>query len=157
MATKTPLLPIVKKYFERDPLDAAHTLETMSSEEAIQVLKNLPTPMVTEAFRHLNDAYAAILIQKLPASIFQKVANNLGDQQAANIFLQFSSNLRKQFLDLLDENKKRNKQETNKAKTPINRSQKHQPFFNSLKVNNQPKSSIMCQRPSLTISNNNNK
>jgi len=111
MTTKTPLLPIVRKYFEKDPLIAAHALETISSEEAVDVLKNLPPSLTAEAFRHINDAYAAILLQKLPQSVFRKVVNNLGDQQAANIFIQISNDLRKQFLELLDDNKKRKVQE----------------------------------------------
>lgn len=107
MARSNALLPIAQKYFERDPVAAAHALEAMGSSDAVEVLKTIPPAMVSEAMKHVNDAYAAVLLQKMPRTLFVKIANNLDVRQAANIFLEFPQDLRRDFLELLEEKKKR--------------------------------------------------
>ena len=100
-------MPIVQKYFESDPIAAAHSLETMDEDDAIEVLKTIPAHLATDAIRYLNDAFAARLLAKLPHSLLKKIANNLESQQAANIFLQFSAEIRQVFLEQLEEPKKK--------------------------------------------------
>src|SRR3990167_1437759 len=107
MKKQTLLLPIVQRYFESDPIAAAHSLETMDDEDAIEVLKTIPPNLATDAIRYLNDAFAAHLLANLPQALLKKIANNLEAQQAANIFLQFSNETRQVFLELLEENKKK--------------------------------------------------
>lgn len=111
MTQEYPLLPLVQKYFESDPVSAAHTLETMSEEQAIEVLKNIPMDIAIKAVSHLNDSYAAVLLQKMPQGLFKKIANRLDSHKGANILLKFSHDMRQFFLELLDENKKRQLQE----------------------------------------------
>ncbi len=111
MHNHAPLLSVLKKLFERDPLLAAHTLETIDSDEAVEVLKVIPPTMVVEIIQHLNDAYCALLMEKLPASNFKKIVNSLDVQKAVSIFLRFSSEMRQSFLDLLDEKQKKSIQE----------------------------------------------
>ena len=48
MKNQAVLLPIVAKYFEKDPAAAAHSLETMSEEQAVEVLKTISPSMATE-------------------------------------------------------------------------------------------------------------
>ena len=45
--THTPLLPLMRKYVEHDPVAAAHDLETMEESEALTILRSLPTGAVT--------------------------------------------------------------------------------------------------------------
>ena len=111
MSRNNALLPIAEKYFERDPVAAAHALEAMGSGDAVEVLKTIPLSMATEAMKHLDDAYAAVLLQKMPRSLFVRIANNLDVRQAANIFHEFPEDMRRDFLELLEERKKREIQE----------------------------------------------
>ncbi len=111
MKMDMPLLPLVQKYFEQDPVSATHTLETIGVDEAAEILGHLPVSLAVEAFRHLNDAYAAVLLQKLPHSFFRRIANHLDTQQSANILLQFSDDKRQEFIAVLEDNKKRDIQD----------------------------------------------
>ena len=111
MSRNNALLPIAEKYFEKDPVAAAHALEAMGSGDAVEVLKTIPLSMATEAMKHLNDAYAAVLLRKMPRSLFVRIANNLDVRQAANIFLEFPEDMRRDFLELLEERTKREIQE----------------------------------------------
>jgi magnesium transporter len=107
MKKQTILLPIVQKYFENDPVAAAHSLETMDEDDAIEVLKTIPANLATDAIRYLNDALAARLLGRLPHGLLRKIANNLESQQAANIFLQLSPEMRQIFLEQLEEQRKK--------------------------------------------------
>src|SRR3989338_11682487 len=111
MPKNNAFLPIAEKYFERDPAAAAHALEAMDSGDAVEILKTLPLGMTSEAMKHLDDAYAAVLLQKMPRSLFVRIANNLDVRQAANIFHEFPEDLRRDFLELLEERTKREIQE----------------------------------------------
>ena len=46
MAQKSALLPVVRQYFEEDPLSAARSLEKMTEDEAVSVLSNLPITLM---------------------------------------------------------------------------------------------------------------
>jgi len=111
MPIQAPLLPILKNYFEKDPMIAAHTLETMSSDEAVSILVAIPSSMSVKLISYVNDAYCAVLLERLPKAHFEKIANKLDPQKGANIFLRFSKEIRESFLGLLDENQKRQIQE----------------------------------------------
>ena len=111
MPKNNAFLPIAEKYFERDPAGAAHALEAMDPGDAVEILKTLPSGMTSEAMKHLDDAYAAVLLQKMPRSLFVRIANNLDVRQAANIIHEFPEEMRRDFLELLEERKKREIQE----------------------------------------------
>jgi len=111
MTVQAPLLPIFKKYFENDPVTAAQTLETMSSEDAVTILTTVPSAIAVTLLSYMNDAFAAVVLEKLPKSQFTKIANKLDPQKGATIFLRFSKENRELFLTLLDENQKRQVQE----------------------------------------------
>ena len=42
MPKENPLLPLIRKYFERDIVAASHSLELMDEDEAVEVLKRCP-------------------------------------------------------------------------------------------------------------------
>lgn len=107
----TPLLALVEKYFKREPEAAAHSLETMSEAEAVDVLKAVSAETAAEAVSRLPDAFAASLIEELPLELVKKISEYLQPQQSASIFLHLPAEKRQQFLDLLTERKKRQIQE----------------------------------------------
>ncbi len=50
----TSLLPLLGPLIEADPLRAAHQLETLSEDEAIDALRALPDPVVASLLPHLQ-------------------------------------------------------------------------------------------------------
>lgn len=111
MTKRTSLLPIVRSYFEKDPAQAAHSLETMPETEAVEVLKALPPALTAKAFPHLPISYSAILLEEVPADIFRQIVEKLEPQQGASLFLHLSNEARLKFLDILPENLKKQVQE----------------------------------------------
>ncbi len=103
MRSHTPLLPIVRKYFEDDPRKAAHSLETLSEEEAVRVLKTLPSVLSSQAFPYLQDHYAAALLKEIPQDLFNQIVEKLDPQQGARIFINLPNDIRKRFLEHLPE------------------------------------------------------
>ena len=103
MSARTSLLPIVRKYFEDDPLAAAHSLEAMSVEEAINVLKALPPTLSAQAFPYLQAGYAAALLNEIPEELCKNIVEKLDPQQGVYLFFNFPSSNRKKFLDNLPE------------------------------------------------------
>jgi magnesium transporter len=111
MSTRPPLLPLVQRFFESNPLGATRSLETLECEEAIAVLRELPSSLSTAAFRHLPTDYAAALLQEAPPELFQQVVEKLDPQQGAAILIMLSDSLRLQLLGQLSEKVKRQIQE----------------------------------------------
>lgn len=105
--TSLPLLPLVKKYFEADPLSAAHSLEAMTEPEAVAVLKAIPPALAADALPHLQPSLAASLAQHLPANNFRAIIERLNPQQAATIFLHLPEEARPDFLKNLSEKSQR--------------------------------------------------
>lgn len=106
-----PLLPLVKKYFENDPAQAAHSLESMSDEEAVAVLKALPPVLSAQAFPHLQSRYAAALLKEISPELFSQIVERLDPQQGAVIFLHLPDETRPAFLEKLPEKTKKQIQE----------------------------------------------
>jgi magnesium transporter len=67
--------------------------------------------MAVKLISYVNDAYCAVLLEQLPKSVFEKIANKVDAQKAANFFLRFSKERREEFLSLLDEKQKKQIQE----------------------------------------------
>ena len=80
MTAQKSLLPLVRKYFENDPFAAAHSLEAMSEEEAVAVLKSLPPHLSAQALPYLQVGYAAGLLKDLPADICNSIVEKLEPQ-----------------------------------------------------------------------------
>jgi len=108
---KTSLLPIVQKYFETDPLAAAHTLETMTEAEAASVLKTLPSTLSARVFPFLQVTYAASLLTAVPPSTFKDIVEKLEPQQGASLFIHLPKDSRQTLLEYLPEKLKKHIQE----------------------------------------------
>ena len=107
MRDNKPFLTLVNRYFQEDPLRAAHAIETMSAEEAVEVIKGLPTTVATKTISLIDDGIASEILKKLPRSVFIKIAEHLPPQKAASIFLRLDQELRQSLIELLDEKKKK--------------------------------------------------
>ncbi len=111
MPTRTPLLPLVQKFFETDAVTAAHSLETMEEAEALSVLMALPPPLSAQAFRYLPVRQAGALLREVPPDLFKQIVERLDTQQGAAILLNVPDQTRQSFIDHLTEKKRREIQE----------------------------------------------
>src|SRR3989338_1892796 len=107
MTTKPSLLPLIERFFELDPVAAAHTLESMKEEEAVEVLKVLPVHLGVAAVGHLPAVPAADLIAHLPPERFRDIVSKLSPQHGATIFRRFSKEMRQRYLSALDDKDKK--------------------------------------------------
>lgn len=107
MADHTPLLPLVRKYLLDDPVRAAHSLETLSEDEAVQVLNELPAELSVSMFPHLPLGFAASLLKDLSPDLFKDIAHGLEPEKVASIFMGLPKESREQLLGLLSEDVKR--------------------------------------------------
>lgn len=103
MKKATSLLPLVHKYFEKDTLSAVRSLEAMSEEEAISVLRALPNSLSAKVFPLLQTTYAATLIKELPPTQFREILLKLDAYQGAAIFLQLPGETREKMISELPE------------------------------------------------------
>lgn len=111
MVTRTPLLPLVHKFFEVDTVAAAHSLETMDESEALSVLMALPPSLSAQAFRYLPVRQASVFLKEVPPDLFKQIVERLDAQQGAAILLNLPDHIRKEFVEYLSEKKKREIQE----------------------------------------------
>ncbi len=100
------LLPFVQKYFEKDPASAAHNLEAMSEQEAVEVLKILPSAISVSLFPFLQPSYAASLLSAAPEELFKDVVTHLDPQQGAHIFSHLKEDVRQRLIESLPEKTK---------------------------------------------------
>lgn len=97
-AAPSPLLPIIEKYFDTDPLAAAQALESMGEAEAVQTLKCLPMPLVVEAFDYMNVVFGSEVLEILPPEWMPDIVRHFDAEKAASYFLHLPNELRKPFL-----------------------------------------------------------
>ena len=111
MRKRSSLLPIVRKFFDADPAAAAHSLETMEEEEAVEVLKGLPPSLSAKAFPHLQVGHAVALLREVPTELFREIVQKLDPNQGAMILAQVPTGVRQSMLEHLPEGTKRRIQE----------------------------------------------
>ncbi len=99
MTEQSPLLPLVQKYFEQDTRAAAHGLESMTEEEAVEVLKALPLSLAVRAIRHLQVSYSAALLKDADPGLFREIASALEPEFAATIFMHLPQDARERLLE----------------------------------------------------------
>jgi magnesium transporter len=111
MANATPLLPLVRRFFETDSVAAARTLDGMDHDDALSVLKALPSTLAAQAFGHLQALQGATLLKDAPPSLFKEIVEKLGAEQGAGIFAALPESHRQKFLGQLSSKAKRDIQE----------------------------------------------
>jgi magnesium transporter len=98
MPESNPLLPLVRKYFERDIVAASHSVELMDEDEAVELLKELPVSLAVQAVKRLQVSYAAALLKNADPELFSSIAASLDPQFAANIFMHLPDETRESLL-----------------------------------------------------------
>lgn len=111
MENQSSLLPLIKRYFDKDAVDAAHGLEAMDEEVALEVLNALPAKMSANVMQHLPNSLASQLLTQLPPNLFGEIVEQFEAQQGADIFLSLPKVNRETFLQHLSMEKKRQIQE----------------------------------------------
>jgi len=106
MPQRRPLLPLVQKFFEHDPMAAARTLETMEESEAVKVFMSLPPSLAAEAFRFFQVTHAAVLLKEAPPDLFKDIVSRLDPQQGAAILMALPEAVRQELLSHLSEKAK---------------------------------------------------
>lgn len=101
MPHRSVLIPLVQKFFEHDPIAAAHSLETMKESDAIKVLRALPAGLTAEVFRFFNANHAAELIKDVSPDVFREIIEKLEPRQGASLFMNLSPEDRERFLEEL--------------------------------------------------------
>ncbi len=98
MSHATALTFMVRQFFEQDAPQAAHCLEGMDEEQALQVLEVLPPELVVEIFPHLQPNFAASLLKNLPDPLLESVASKLDPQNSAVLLLQMEKEAREKLM-----------------------------------------------------------
>lgn len=111
MAAKIPSENLIKKFFEHDPLDAAHSLETLDEADVISILKKLPVHLSVEAFQFMELRFASGLIMELPEKQIKEILDKIDVSRAAELFLRLEEEEKEVFLSYLAPTRKRQIQE----------------------------------------------
>lgn len=98
MKTAESLLPLLRRYFDSDPVAAAHSLESLSEEEALSALKEIPADLASRIFPHLELTTAAALLKELPADLLPPIVEKLDPQQSAAILTHLDAEARERFV-----------------------------------------------------------
>ncbi len=109
--TATPLLPLLGPLIEADPLRAAHQLEALTEDEAIDALHALPASVVAALLPHLQANYAAAVLRDADDELVATVANQLDPKRATTILMHLSPGVRERLLPHLSESLRRDVQE----------------------------------------------
>ena len=104
MPRRTPLLPLVQKFLEHDPVAAAQSLELMDEDEAVHALRSMPVTLVLEVFGYLQVERATAFLERLPPKSFREVVERMDPQQAAGILIGLSPEKRQAIIDELPAN-----------------------------------------------------
>ncbi|MBI4394948.1 MAG: magnesium transporter [Candidatus Omnitrophica bacterium] len=87
MAPEDSTVSLIKKFFELNPVDAAHSLEALSEEEAVHILKNVSPELSSRAFNSLEPRFAANLLLVLPDEIAAQIFGKMLVTRAAELVL----------------------------------------------------------------------
>lgn len=109
--SEAPLLPLLIPLIEADPLRAAHQLEALGEDEAIEALRALPATQVAELLPHLQASYAAALLGDADEHMVATVANRLDPKRATTILMHLSPEVRQRLLPHLSKSLRRDVQE----------------------------------------------
>src|SRR3989338_706492 len=87
MAPEDSSVSLIKKFFELNPVDAAHSLETLNEEEAVSILKSVSPELASRAFNSLEHRLAADLLFALPEEIAAEIFGKMAVTRAAELIL----------------------------------------------------------------------
>jgi magnesium transporter len=80
-------VPLVRKFFELNPVDAAHSLEALGAEQALSVLTRVSPELSSRAFDSLEPRFGAHLILNLPQETAAKILAQMSVTRAAELII----------------------------------------------------------------------
>ncbi len=89
------------EYFVNFPRDAAHTLDTISTESALKFIKELPVENARTLFFHLNIDTITALLSRMENDLFKDLFTRVDTHFAARIFSRLDDDLVKKRLQVL--------------------------------------------------------
>ncbi len=87
MAPEDSAVSIINKFFELNPVNAAHSLEALSKEEALFILKSVSPELASRAFNSLEPHFAAALLFSLPEEAAAQIFGKMTVPRAAELIL----------------------------------------------------------------------
>lgn len=111
MPSRQPLLKVTQRFFETDVRAAARSLEAMDENDALAVLRALPTGLVVETFRHLHPDHAAALLRDAPPSLVERLIARIEPHQVVALLMRLADEERRPLVDRMPEKQRRRVQE----------------------------------------------
>ncbi|MBD3298877.1 MAG: magnesium transporter [candidate division Zixibacteria bacterium] len=111
MTDQTPLLTLTAKLVHHNAEQAAHSLESMTEDEAQTVLVELPPAAIARVCPHLSPGFAAHALKGLPGETAAHILAELDPQLATSILLQLQSSEQTALINALDPKSKLRLQE----------------------------------------------
>ena len=87
MANEDSSISLIKKFFELNPVDAAHSLETLNAEEAVSILQTVSAEVASKAFNSIESRFAADLMLNLPEETAANIFGKMNVTRAAELVL----------------------------------------------------------------------
>lgn len=87
MANEESSASLIKKFFELNPTDAAHSLEALNAEEAVSILQTVSPELASHAFNSLDAHFAADLMLNLPEQAAADILGRMNVTRAAEVIL----------------------------------------------------------------------
>lgn len=103
MSTRSPLVPLVRKFFETDLENATRSLESLDEKDTLTVLRTLPSSYLTLVFPRLSVLQASAVLRDASAELFKTIVQKLDPQQGASIFVNLPAEQRDTFIENLSE------------------------------------------------------
>ncbi len=95
------LIPILHKYFQDNPLAAAHNLETLTEEQAGHVLAAIPASNAAAILAHLSPTFASSLVLNGSVQNMARILERGGSEACSSILLNLDPANREEFLKSL--------------------------------------------------------
>ena len=103
MALEDSSISLIKKFFELNPVDAAHSLEALGEEKAVSILKGVSIELSSRAFNSINPRFGANLVTNLPEEMAAQILGKMEVTRAAELILCIQRQEdRERFLELIE-------------------------------------------------------
>jgi magnesium transporter len=99
MIVTNPLIPIVVRYVQADPVAAAHNIETLGAEHAIEVLESLSSSDLEKVLVQLSPSFISGLVEKITPERMAPLLEKGGSAVCASVLLILPEQMRTAFLN----------------------------------------------------------
>lgn len=111
MADRDSLMLLLHQFFEKDPVRAARSLETIPEEQAVEVLESLHPSLASVIFPSFEIHFAANILKNLPSHLFEGIVEKLDAQDKATLLMLLPETQREQLLNQMSPKAKQEIQE----------------------------------------------